>query len=109
MNRLLNALAFAVVVIAAFVIDSNLPQRLASNPSLARAVQSVRGDELPAVASLDGLPPQFNQAKLERAMERMQAAQERMARVDMTRIEERLQTAQQAAGIKTCQVIKIDQ
>jgi uncharacterized protein YqgV (UPF0045/DUF77 family) len=109
MNRLVNALAFAAVVIAAFVMDSNLPQRLASCPRVARVVQAVRGHDLPAVGSLDGLPPHFDQARLDRAMERMQAAQERMARVDMRRVEMRVQAAQRAVALSNCKVIKIDQ
>lgn len=109
MNRLLNALAFAAVVIAAFVMDSNLPQRLASSPLAARVAHSIRGNDLPAVGALDGLPPQIDQAKLERAMEQMQAAQERMARVDMKRVEMRMRTAQRAVALSNCKVIKIDQ
>ncbi len=110
MRRLLNALAFAAVVIAAFVMDSNLPvQRLASNPVVARIAGRLRGNELPAVQPLPGLPPQIEQAKLERAMERMQAAQERLVRVDTQRMEARMRAAQHAAALTNCKVTKIDQ
>ena len=108
MKPLLNALAFAAVVIAAFVMDSNLPQRVASSPLMGRAVEAVRGDTLPAVAP-EGLPAQIDEAKLERAMARMQASQERIVRVDMKRVEARIQRAQQAAAIRNCKVLRLDQ
>ncbi len=115
MNRLLNALAFAAVVVAAFVMDSNLPQRVASSQLLARVVGVVRGDSLPAVTP-NGLPPQieqatldlatqFDQVRLERAMQRMQAAQQRPVRIDM----KRMQKAQKMAELKSCKVVKLDQ
>ncbi len=108
MKPLLNALAFAAVVIAAFVMDSNLPQRAASSPLMARVVQAVRGEQLPAVLP-DGLPPQIDQARLEQSMARMRAAQERLARVDMKRLEVRMQAIQRRAGTRDCKVIRIDQ
>jgi hypothetical protein len=106
MNRLLNALAFAAVVIAAFVMDSNLPQRLASNHVVARVVCRLRGNALPPVVALDGLPPQFDQARLDRAMQRMQMAQERLAQVDMRRVETQIRTA---TALSKCKVVKIEQ
>lgn len=108
MNRLLNAFAFAAVVIAAFVMDSDLPQRIASSPLLARVESRVRCDR-PAQVLPDGLPPQVEQAKLERAMERMQVAQARLTKVDMKRMEARMQQAERAAAIRDCKVIQIDQ
>src|SRR5579864_7776433 len=105
MKQLCNALAFAAVVIAAFVLDSNLPQRVVSSPLAARVVHSLRGDQLPVVASLGELPevvsrdvvppmaPDFDQAKLDRAMQRLEMAQQRLARVDMRRVETRLRMA----------------
>ena len=109
MTRLLHALAFAAVVIAAFVMDSNLPQKLASSPLAARVAHSLRGDDLPVVGPLAGLPPQIDQARLERAMERAQAAQERIAQVDMRHVETRVRTAERAVALSTCKVVKIDQ
>ncbi len=108
MKPLLNALAFATVVIAAFAMDSNLPQRIASSPLVAQAVSRVRCERPARVMSPDALP-QIEQAKLERAMERMQVAQGRLARVDRKRMEVRIQGAQHAASLTNCKVIKIDQ
>ncbi len=94
MKPLLNALAFAAVVIAGFVMDSNLPQRVVSSPLMARVVSYVRCERPARVVLPDALPEHIEQAKLERAMERMQMAQQRLARVDMQRMEVRVRAAQ---------------
>ena len=109
MNRLVNALAFAAVVIAAFIMDSNLPQKVASSPLVARVVNTVRCERPASVVVPEGLPPQLQQARMGRAMERMQAAQERLAQVDMRRAEASVRTAERAAGLRDCKVVKIDQ
>ncbi len=108
MNRLANALAFAAVVIAAMVMDSNLPQRLASSPLVARVVRSVRCDRPARLVTPEG-PAAIEQANLERAMERMQAAQARLAGADMKRLEVRLQTAPGAPAVSDCKVTKLEQ
>ena len=121
MKQLCNALAFAAVVIAAFVMDSNLPQRVVSSPLTARVVHVFRGEQLPVVASLGELPeaqspdimppmpPDFDQAKLDRAVARMQSAQQVLSRVEMRRMEAQVRRAQQRLAVKTCKVVKLDQ
>ncbi len=85
MNRLLNALAFAAVVIAAFVIESDLPQRVASSPLMAGVVSRVRCQRPARLVAPEGLPSGVEQASLERAMERMQVVQQRLQQVEMRR------------------------
>ena len=118
MNRLLNALAFAAVVIAAFVMDSNLPQRLTSCPTVARMLATVGSHELPAVkplgdlpvlASLEVAPPQIDQVQMQRAMVRLHTAQERMARINMKRVETQVRMAQRTAALSNCKLVKIEQ
>ncbi len=110
MKPLLNALAFAAIVIAAFVMDSNLPvQRLATNPTVARIAQTLRPEAPAVVAPELPIPPQIDQAKLDRALERMQVAQQRLERVDMERMEARMQAAQRAIVLSKCKVTKVEQ
>jgi len=111
MNRLLNALAFAVVVIAFFVTNSHLPQRLASSPLAAHLAHSLRGSEPAVMASLDAvppLPPQIDEARMERIMERAQRAQQQLARIEMKGVAERVRV-QVERGSGNCKVVRIDQ
>lgn len=118
MKRMANALAFAVVVLAVFAMEarSTWPQYSPSQ-LLAGYVQrmhlqdTVKGDELPTLAQLGELPalpdsPRIDEAKLERAMERAQAARERMVRMEMRQMAERVNGKIKRAG---CKVVKLDQ
>ncbi|HVP44378.1 MAG TPA: hypothetical protein VMS96_13170 [Terriglobales bacterium] len=60
MRQLLNALAFAAVVIAVFVMESNLPGKVASSPLVAR------------VARAQAVRQKMVQAEMRRVAERVQ-------------------------------------
>lgn len=109
-NRLLNALAFAAIVMAVFVSNSKLPKKLASSPVMAQVVQHFRGDQPPVLASVDGIPPapQFDEARLERVIERAQRAQVLVAGVESRRALERARVQVERASGK-CKVVRLDQ
>ncbi len=107
MNRLANALAFAAVVIAAFVMDSDLPRKVMSNPLAARMAQTLRSGSLPAAGSLAGLP-QVDGGELQRVLERTQAARQRMMQAEMRRVAERVQVQVQR-GPGACKVVRLEQ
>jgi 4-amino-4-deoxy-L-arabinose transferase-like glycosyltransferase len=88
-------------------------------PSLVLTVLHAMVAALPVVAALGELPemespvppmpPDFDQAKLDRAVARMQSAQEVLSRVEVRRIEAQVRRAQQRLAVKTCKVVKLDQ
>lgn len=108
MNRLINALAFAAIVIALFVSNSHLPQKLASSRLAGQLVQHFRGNDLPVLASLDGLPPVPPRIELERAVSQAQRAQVILQRVEMRRAMARARVkVERASG--ACKVVRLDQ
>ncbi len=107
MNRLANALAFAAVVIAAFIMDSNLPRKVASSPLVARMAQTLRGGSLPAAGSLAGLP-QVDSDELQRVLVRTQTARQRMVQAEMRRVAERVKVQVQR-GPGACKLVRIEQ
>ena len=117
MKPLLNALAFAAIVIAAVAMDSNLPQRVASSPLLARVEQHVEQHlrpEAPQAVGIENMQPGFvagiNQAEMDRAMQRAEAARQRLDRINLRQVEMRVRLAQRpAAALNNCKVIRIDQ
>ncbi len=118
MKRMANALAFAVVVLAVFAMEARSAwpqyspgQLLAGYVQKVHLQDTLRGDELPTLAKLGELPtppepPQIDEARLERAMERAQAARERMVRMEMRQMAERVNVSIKRAG---CKVVKLDQ
>jgi len=106
MNRLANALAFAVVVITAFVMESNLPRKVASSPLVARVVHQFRGESLPVMGSLEGLP-RVDGAELDRVLAESQAARQVLVRAEMQRAAERVRVKVERSA--SCKVVKIDQ
>jgi len=105
MNRLANALAFAVVVIAAFVMDarSSCPQ-LVPTRLMSRVVHTLRSTDIPAVVATE--PPAIDRVELDRVMERAQTAQHELARAEMRRVESRVRAR---AGASGCNVVRLDQ
>jgi len=107
MNRLANALLFAVVVITAFVLEarSAWPQYSPAQV-LARAVRTVRVPEAPVV--LATLPPAIDPDEVAPVIERTQTARNVFTRTEVRRIQRQVR-----ADIRTenarCKIVRIDQ
>ena len=127
MNRLANALAFAAVVLGMFALEARQrwPQYTPSQlvACVARTLHVVptgRSNDLPTVASFEDLPQiddvrfeqmaeraaQLDQARLQRTLQRAQAARQRLMQVEMRRVAERVNAQVQRAN---CTVVKFDQ
>ena len=126
MNRLANALLFAVVVMTAFVLEvrTSHPQ-YSPGHLLARVMQ--RATPAPAPVYVGSIPqapdlPDFDDADLQRVVERSQRvaeraqrvversqrAQEVLMKVNMQQVERHARMAERMANTK-CTVVRVDQ
>jgi hypothetical protein len=127
MNRLANALAFAAVVLGMFALEARQrwpqytpSQLVACAARRLHVVPTARSNDLPAVASFEDLPQiedvqieqmaeqtaQIDQARLQRTLQRAQAARQRLMRVEMRHVAERINAQVRRAN---CTVVKLDQ
>ena len=106
MNRLANALLFAVVVMTAFVLEvRSSPPQYSPARVLARVIQRVTPAAPPVYL---GSWPGMDQAEMERVFARTEAARAVLTRVEMRQMERH---ARMEAGIAkaTCKVVRLDQ